>query len=141
MIFGDDYPKITSLNILIIGVGGVGGHCLDALWRSGVSDITIVDFDTYDISNQNRQIGSEAVGKIKVEALRDKFSGIKAIEKKITSEWVEEFDFEPYDFVVDAIDDVRPKCAMIMKCHKKLISSMGSAKRVDPTKIDITKLS
>jgi len=141
MLFGDNFDKIKSLKILIIGVGGVGGHCLDALWRTGVSDITIVDFDTYDESNQNRQIGSEALGESKVSTLLQKYNGIKGYDVKVTQEWVANFDFEPFDFIVDAIDDVAPKCALIAKCHKKLISSMGSAKRIDPTKIEVTKLS
>jgi tRNA A37 threonylcarbamoyladenosine dehydratase len=95
----------------------------------------------YDESNQNRQIGSEALGESKVKALIKKYSGISGHEQKITSEWVDTFDFETYDFVVDAIDDVVPKCALIAKCYKKIISSMGSAKRIDSTKVEITKLS
>lgn len=141
MLFDEAFPDIQNLNILIIGVGGVGGHCLDALHRSGISNITIVDFDTYDITNQNRQIGSENLGYSKVKTLCEKYSEIKGIDTKITTEWVENFDFEPFDFIVDAIDDVTPKCRLIIKCHKKLISSMGSAKRIDSTKVEITKLS
>jgi len=140
MLFGDDFDKVHSLKVLIVGVGGVGSYCLDALWRTGVSDITIVDFDTFDESNQNRQIGSEAVGEYKTEVLAKKY-GVQGINVKITPEWVDAFDFEPYDFVVDAIDDVKAKCALLMKCHKKVISSMGSAKRIDPTKMEVTKLS
>ena len=141
MLFGDDFDKIKSLKILIVGVGGVGAHCLDALYRTGVSDITIVDFDSYDTTNQNRQIGSDAQGRQKVEVLRNMYQGVTGIDEKITVAWVENFDFEPYDFVVDAIDDVAPKCALIAKTYRKLISSMGSAKRIDSTKVEITKLS
>jgi tRNA threonylcarbamoyladenosine dehydratase len=141
MLFGDNYETIKALNILIIGVGGVGGHCLDALYRTGVQNITIIDFDTYDETNQNRQIGSECVGESKVRTLMRRYEGVKGFDVKITPEWVAEFDFEPYNFVVDAIDDVASKCALIVKCHKKIICSMGSAKRIDPTMIEVTKLS
>ena len=68
MLFGEDnFKKLQQAKILILGVGGVGSYALDCLYRSGVSDITILDFDVYDESNQNRQIGSEAVGMVKVE--------------------------------------------------------------------------
>lgn len=71
-LLGDDFLKLQDAKILLLGVGGVGGHCLDCLFRSGVSDITIVDFDTYDESNQNRQLWSELhEGEIKVEALKN----------------------------------------------------------------------
>lgn len=64
-LFGDDFEKLQKSKVLLLGVGGVGGHCLDALYRTGIADITIVDFDTYDITNQNRQIGSDAIGEKK----------------------------------------------------------------------------
>ncbi|MBU1643315.1 ThiF family adenylyltransferase, partial [bacterium] len=59
MLFGDGFKQIEEAKILLLGVGGVGSYCLDCLYRSGVRDITIVDFDTYDESNQNRQMWSE----------------------------------------------------------------------------------
>ena len=63
MLFGEeDFAKLQQAKILILGVGGVGSYALDCLYRSGVSDITILDYDTFDETNQNRQIGSEAVG-------------------------------------------------------------------------------
>lgn len=121
---------------MLLGVGGVGGHCLDCLSRSGVANITIVDFDTYDKSNQNRQIHSEMhEGEIKVEALKKHYPHIEIINAKIDEVWVESFDFSPYDLILDAIDDIKPKLALAQKCHKKLISSLGSAKRLDPTKV------
>jgi tRNA A37 threonylcarbamoyladenosine dehydratase len=74
---------------------------------------------------------------IKVEALKEHYAEIKTIEKRIDEEWVWAFDFEPYDLVLDAIDDTKAKLALAQKCHKKLISSFGSAKRMDPTKIKV----
>ncbi|MBE0491646.1 MAG: ThiF family adenylyltransferase [Sulfurospirillum sp.] len=135
LLFGDDFEKIQNAKILLFGVGGVGGHCLDALYRSGVSDITIVDFDTFEITNQNRQLGSENLGAIKVEALKKTYPSITALHVKVTPQWVDAFDFDAYDVVLDAIDDIPAKVAIALKTHKKLISSMGGAKRIDPSKI------
>lgn len=137
-LLGDNFAKIKDAKILLLGVGGVGGHCLDCLYRSGVSDITIVDFDSYDETNLNRQIHSEIyLGESKVEALKKHYPDIKIINTKIDEEWVLNFDFSKYDLVLDAIDDIKPKVAIAKKCYKKLISSFGSAKRLDPTKIKV----
>jgi tRNA A37 threonylcarbamoyladenosine dehydratase len=140
MLFGDDFDKIQNSKIIVLGVGGVGSFALDCLYKSGVSDITIVDFDTYDITNQNRQIGSEALGEYKVNRLSILYPGIKQINQKIDVEWVQNTDLEEYDLILDAIDDVKPKVELIKKYYKKLISSGGSAKKVDPTKIEYISL-
>ena len=140
MLFDKDFEKIQNAKVLLLGVGGVGSFALDCLYRSGVGDITIVDFDRYDITNQNRQIGSEEVGAIKVERLAKLYPGIKAINAKIDAAWIERFDFSPYDIIIDAIDDTKAKIALAHKCYQKLISSMGSAKRCDPTKIETASI-
>ena len=135
-LFGDNYNKLQNSKIIIIGVGGVGGYALDCLYRTGITNITIVDFDRFDITNQNRQIGSENIDTPKVEALKKLYPKITAINKKITTQWVEQFDFEQYDVIVDAIDDINPKIALILKYYHKLISSTGSAKRIDSLQIE-----
>jgi tRNA A37 threonylcarbamoyladenosine dehydratase len=140
MLFGDKFEDISNLKIIILGVGGVGGHALDCLYRSGVQDITIVDFDTFDITNQNRQIGSDAIDCIKVEALQKLYPGIKIKNEKITKEWVLNNDLSSYDFIVDAIDDIYPKVELIKKYYKTIITTSGSAKRIDPTKIEILSI-
>jgi tRNA A37 threonylcarbamoyladenosine dehydratase len=134
-LFQNNFSKITNAKIIILGVGGVGGYALDCLYRSGVKDITIVDFDTFEESNQNRQIGSDAIGYVKVEHLKTLYPKINIINKKIDFKWIEEFDMSSYDLILDAIDDIRPKVELIKKYYKKLISTSGSAKRIDPTKI------
>jgi len=140
-LLGDDFSKIRDAKILLLGVGGVGGHCLDCLVRSGVSNITIVDYDTYDESNQNRQIWSELhEGELKVEALKKHYPNIKIINVKVEEPWVKEFDFSQYDVVLDAIDNTRAKLALAQACYKKLISSFGSAKRLDPTKVQVADI-
>ncbi|MDD5372064.1 MAG: ThiF family adenylyltransferase [Sulfurimonas sp.] len=136
--FGDNFSKLQNAKVLLLGVGGVGGHCLDCLSRSGVANITIVDYDTYDLSNQNRQMWSELhEGEIKVESLKKHYPHIKSINAKIDEQWVWDFNFDEYDLVLDAIDDIKAKLALAQKCHKKLISSLGSAKRLDPTKVQV----
>lgn len=142
LVFGEEhFETFTKAKILLLGVGGVGSFCLDCLYRSGVRDITIVDFDRYDVTNQNRQMHSEShEGELKVEALKTHYPEVIAIADKITPEWVEAFDFEPYDIILDAIDDMKAKLALIEKCYPKLISSVGSAKRLDPTKIEVRSI-
>jgi tRNA A37 threonylcarbamoyladenosine dehydratase len=136
MLFGNKFEDISNLKIIILGVGGVGGHALDCLYRSGVQDITIVDFDTFDITNQNRQIGSNHINKIKVDTLKNIYPGIKTKNEKITKEWVYTNDLSEYDFIFDAIDDIYPKVELIKKYYKTIITTSGSAKRIDPTKIE-----
>ncbi len=137
----DDFKKLQDAKVLLFGVGGVGGHCLDCLIRSGVSDITIVDYDTYDESNQNRQLWSELhEGELKTEALKKHYPSIKIITVKVDEDWVKGFDFSEYDVVLDAIDNTRAKLAIAQACYKKLISSFGSAKRVDPTKVQVADI-
>lgn len=138
MLLGDDFVKLQQTKILLLGVGGVGSFCLDCLIRSGVNDITIVDFDSYDETNQNRQLWSEHhLGESKVRSLKTHYPQIGIIEAMIDEAWVDAFDFEPYDLVLDAIDDTRAKLALAQKCYKKLISATGSAKRLDPAKIEV----
>lgn len=141
MLFGEKFGEIEKAKVLLLGVGGVGSYCLDCLYRTGVRDITIIDFDSYDESNQNRQMWSEHhAGESKVLSLKSHYPEIIAIEKRIDAAWVESFDFEPYDLVLDAIDDTQAKLALAQKCYKKLISATGSAKRMDPTKIEVATI-
>lgn len=136
-MFGDNFEKIQKAKIIILGVGGVGGFALDALKRTGVKHITIVDDDFFDETNQNRQIGSETgVGISKVNHLASIYDDITPIHQTITPQWIDEFDFEEFDFILDAIDEIQSKVHLISKYSYKLISSGGSAKRIDPTKIE-----
>ena len=138
LLLKDDFSKLEDAKIILLGVGGVGSYCLDCLYRSGVKNITIVDFDTYDETNQNRQMWSELhEGELKVEALQMHYPAIETINVRIDEDWVWDFDFDEYDLVLDAIDDTKAKLALAQKCYKKLISSFGSAKRLDPTQIKV----
>jgi len=139
-LLGENIERLHEAKVLLLGVGGVGGFCLDCLVRSGVTDVTIVDCDTFELSNQNRQIGSENTGAVKVHHLQTLYPTVKALHEKITPAWIEAFDFTPYDLVLDAIDDMKAKVALANRVHEKLISSTGGAKKLDPTKIELTSV-
>lgn len=141
LLLNEDFVKLQNSKIILLGVGGVGSFCLDCLVRSGIANITIVDFDTYDESNQNRQMWSELhLGESKVKSLKKHYPDVKIIDVRIDEQWIRDFDFEPYDVVLDAIDDTKAKLALAQKCYKKLISSFGSAKRLDPTKVEVADI-
>ena len=137
-LFGEDvFEKFKDVKLILLGVGGVGSFALDALYNTGITNITIVDFDTYEESNMNRQMGSHGnIGRIKVEVLKEKYPQVEAIHVKITPEWIDAFDFSSYDYILDAIDDVKPKVHLIKKHFTKIISTSGGAKRIDPSKIE-----
>ena len=137
-LFGVDvFEKFKDVKLILLGVGGVGSFALDALYNTGIKNITIVDCDTYEESNQNRQMGSFGnIGRIKVEALKEKYPEVTPIHIKITPEWIDDFDFSSYDYILDAIDDVKPKVHLIKKHFTKIISTSGGAKRIDPSKIE-----
>ncbi len=141
MLFGkEDFAKLQAASVIILGVGGVGSYALDCLYRSGVGDITILDYDRYDITNQNRQIGSEAVGESKTARLASLYPGIKAIEQQMDLAWLESFDFSPYDLIIDAADTTRIKIELAKREYKKLLMSLGSAKRYDSTQIEVASI-
>jgi len=140
-LFNEDFKKLQNAKILILGVGGVGSYTLDCLYRSGVTNITIVDYDSYDTSNLNRQIGSDGnIGKNKVQTLASLYPNITPINQKMDLDWVESFNFEPYDIIIDACDTTKVKVEIAKKYYKKLIMSLGSAKRYDFSKIEVTTI-
>lgn len=142
--------KLASSRVAVFGIGGVGGHAAEALVRSGVGALDIVDGDTVARSNINRQIIAlqSTVGMAKTEAAAARFLDINPSLKlgkfqlRLSEETVGEFDFGAYDYVVDAIDDVRAKVLLAVKCKESandqgrptpLISSMGAGNKLDPT--------
>lgn len=137
-LFGEEnFEKLQNAKVILLGVGGVGSFALDSLYNTGLTDITIVDFDTYEDSNMNRQLGSVGnIGRIKVEALKERYPKVTPINAKITPEWIDNFDFSSYDYILDAIDDIRPKVHLIKKYYTRVITTSGSAKRFDPSKIE-----
>ena len=151
LIGEDKFNEIQNKKILLIGVGGVGSYALEALVRNGFTNITIIDFDTIALSNLNRQLITNAhnIGQSKVieGILRAKRINpnilIDGIEKRLTIDNLPQILDLNYDYIIDACDDINIKFELIQKSLKynyKLISSMGTAKKLDPTKLEITTL-
>jgi len=141
LLIGDDLDKLHNSNIIIFGVGGVGGYVAEMLVRSGIGAITIVDYDVIDISNKNRQIIAldSTIGKSKVDVLRsrlldiNKNCDITAINDKLLKDNLIDFDLDKFDYIVDAIDMVTSKIALIDYAHKhdiSIISAMGAGNRI-----------
>ena len=139
----ESMDRLARSRVIVFGVGGVGGYIVEALARSGVGEIDIVDKDVVDESNINRQIialGS-TVGKLKVDVAKERILEINP-ECKVgiypvfyLPETEEQFDFSDYDYVIDAIDTVSGKMALIENAKKAgvpVISSMGAGNKLDP---------
>ena len=126
MIGEDGIKKIKSARIIVFGVGGVGSALVEFLVRSGVSNITIVDFDKIDVTNINRQLVAfqDNVGKTKVDEMERKLKNInsnvnvKKYSTKLTSENINEFNLSNYDIIVDCIDDLNAKKSLITKANE-----------------------
>ena len=150
LIGKDNFNKIQKTNVLLIGVGGVGSLTLETLVRNGFINITIIDYDTIEESNINRQIITDStnVGEYKVNEALNRSKNINpnvnvlAINKKLALDNIDGF-IEGYDYVIDACDDMDIKFRLIeLSLDKKfkLIESMGTAKKIDPSKLSITTL-
>lgn len=144
----DKYNLIKSKTVAIIGLGGVGGYALETLVRSGIESIILVDYDTIDISNINRQIiattkniGTKKIESAKLRALEiNPNCKITTLDLKLNEDNIDSlFNFK-IDYIIDACDTISVKKRLILECHKrkiKLISAMGSGNKLDPTKFSI----
>lgn len=151
LLLGEDVMgDIASKRVIVFGVGGVGSWCVECLVRSGIRRITIVDSDCVCLSNVNRQLmaTTKTVGRPKVEALKERLLEINpecevtAIQKIFTEESASEFSLDEYDYIVDAIDSLKDKAALILlACQTRavLFSSMGAALKMDPTRIRVAE--
>ena len=152
MLIGqENLDKLAAAKVLVFGVGGVGGYVCEALCRAGVGRIDIVDRDIVDVTNINRQIIAthDTVGKPKVEVCRQRMLSINpdiqvsARQCFYLPDRADEFDFAAYDYIVDAVDNVTAKIDII--CNAKaagtpVISSMGTANKLDPTMFKIADI-
>ena len=156
LLLGDEaMKKLKNSKVAVFGLGGVGGYVVEALARSGVGALELVDHDTISITNINRQIFAtrSTVGMDKAEAAKNRVLDIDpAIQVTARKEFflpdtAESFDFASYDYVVDAIDTVTGKLALVTAAQAAgtpIISSMGTGNKLDPGKFqiaDITKTS
>ena len=151
LIGADAVKKLNHSRVAVFGVGGVGGFVVEALARAGVGAIDLIDNDTVSVSNINRQIIAltSTVGRPKTEVMCERVldinpeAKVNCINKFVLPENINEFDFEAYDYIVDAIDTVSGKLAIIEKAYflgKPVISSMGTGNKLDPTKFEITDI-
>ena len=152
MLFGEEaMKKLENSHVAVFGVGGVGGFAAEALVRSGIGAIDIIDNDTVALSNLNRQIIAlhSTLGKFKVDVAEERFLDINP-ELKVTKhktffmpETASEFDFSKYDYVVDAIDTVTGKIKLV-ECATEagvpIISSMGAGNKLDPTLFEVSDI-
>lgn len=143
--------NVYNSNVLIVGIGGVGGACFEALVRLGVKNITVVDGDSFDLSNLNRQILSNInnIGYKKVFEARLRAESInegicvECMNMFLNEANIDEIDFMKYDYIVDCCDTMTTKLLLIKKAieyNKKIISSMGTGNRLDPSKLLITDI-
>ena len=143
--------KIINSSVLVFGLGGVGSYTVEALARAGVGSLTIVDKDTVSLSNINRQLYAlhSTVGKYKTEVARERILDINpdcnvtVITEFVTTENIDMFFTEKYDFCVDAIDDTNAKAALAVKCEKTgtpLIASMGTGTKLSGEFFRITDI-
>lgn len=152
MLLGSDAIKrLGASAVAVFGAGGVGGAAIEALARGGVGRIDIIDNDTVSQSNINRQIIAthSTVGMLKTEAAKKRILEINPecevniFNTFILPENIDGFDFSPYNYVIDAIDTVSGKIAIIERCNKEkipMISSMGTGNKLDPTLFEITDI-
>ena len=144
----DKLDRINNSQILLIGVGGVGGYIFNSLVRNGFKNITIIDFDKYELSNLNRQLYSsiDNIGLYKVNVLKDialsirKDINITAINVKLESKMFDELNLSNYTYIIDACDTVIVKKLLIKLCKEKninLLTVCGMGKKLDITKIKI----
>jgi tRNA A37 threonylcarbamoyladenosine dehydratase len=142
--------RIASKRVIIFGVGGVGSWCAESLVRSGIHHLTIVDPDRVTITNVNRQLMANinTIGQVKAHALRERLltinpsAEITALQQTFTEESASTFCLEDYDYIIDAIDSLKDKVALILlacKTNAKFFSSMGAALKMDPTRIKVTE--
>ncbi len=153
MLYGEDaVNKFNRVKVAVFGIGGVGGHVVDALVRSGIGAVELIDNDTVSVSNINRQTVAtyKTVGMQKTQAFAEKIKSINpecnvtCVNKFVLPENIDEFDFSSYDYIVDAIDTVSGKIAIIKKAYLMnipVISAMGAGNKLDPTRFEITDIS
>lgn len=152
MLFGRDaIEALGQMRVIVFGVGGVGGYVCEALCRSGIGTIDIVDNDCVSVSNINRQIiaSSSTVGRSKVDVMKERLSDINPdVTVNCHSffylpENADLIDLSAYDYIVDAIDTVSAKIELAVRAQKDgipIISSMGTGNKTDPTRLRVADL-
>lgn len=152
MLIGKEaVKKLNNSKVIIFGVGGVGGHLALSLARSGVGNITLVDKDKVSVSNINRQAVAflSTVGKFKCDVMKNMIldinpnASVTVINEFFLPENKNDYDFSQYDYIIDAVDTVSAKIALV-ECAEKskvpIISAMGAGNKLDPTAFSVTDI-
>lgn len=149
LLGADAMQRLAHARVIIFGVGGVGSWCAEALIRTGLGHLTIVDFDEVAPSNVNRQMQatSASIGQPKVEAMRRRLleinpaADITAVSSRYCEATAGDFNFEHFDFVIDCIDSLADKILLIQRAtackSTTLFSSMGAARKTDPSRVQV----
>lgn len=153
MLLGtEQVEKLADKTVAVFGIGGVGGYVVEALVRTGIGSFDLIDHDTVSVTNMNRQIIAtmDTIGRNKAEVMKDRILSINP-EARVhvhdcffLPENADEFVFEEYDYVVDAVDIVTAKLEIIERAKKAgvpVISSMGAGNKLDPTQFVVTDIS
>ncbi|MGI6263293.1 MAG: tRNA threonylcarbamoyladenosine dehydratase [Succiniclasticum sp.] len=153
LLFGsENMQKLKNARVILFGVGGVGGYAAEALARSGVGHLTLVDHDTVSLTNLNRQIIAlhSTLGRPKVEVMAERIHDIapdcdvRTMQCFYLPETQDQFDLTQYDYVIDAVDTVAAKIQLVVAARKAgvpVISSMGAGNKIDPGALQIADLS
>ena len=142
LIGKSNLDKLRNSNILVVGVGGVGGYICEFLVRAGIEHLTIIDFDKVDITNKNRQIIAldSTLHSSKVDVLSNRLKDINnnleitLFDRKLDEDLLNNMNLRHYDYVIDAIDDIKNKVLLIQNCYElnvPIISAMGAGNRYD----------
>ena len=151
-LFGaEKTERLRRAHVLVVGVGGVGAYAAEMLCRAGIGEMTIVDADTVQPSNINRQLPAThaTIGRLKTDVMRERLLTINpslilhALPLYLTENDIPALLDTPFTFVVDAIDTIAPKCALIVEAHRRglpIVSSMGAGAKSDITKVHFARL-
>ena len=152
LIGKENIQKLKNSHIAIFGIGGVGGHCAEALVRCGIGAIDLIDSDKVAISNINRQIVAlhSTIGKYKVDVAKERFldinpsAVIKTYKMFYLPENAKKFDFSQYDYIIDAIDTVKAKISLIEQAKKvnvPIICALGAGNKINPADFIVSDIS
>lgn len=148
----ESMERLRGARVAVFGIGGVGGHVVEALARSGVGGLDLIDNDTVSLTNINRQMVAlhSTLGRSKVEVAKARVmdinpeANVNVYQTFYLPETAEQFDFTQYDYVVDAIDTVTGKLQLVeeaVRCGTPIISSMGAGNKLDPTAFEVADIS
>lgn len=151
-LFGaEKTERLRRAHVLVVGIGGVGAYAAEMLCRAGIGEMTIVDADTVQPSNINRQLPAThaTIGRLKTDVMHERLLAVNpALVLHVLPVYLTEADIPDllathYDFIVDAIDTIAPKCALIIEAYRRglpLVSSMGAGAKSDITKVRFARL-